>query len=80
MGRECYRTLFLICLVALLVLLVSHPIYPRLPTLQVTPRALTLLSSLPPPEPGHDVRLVRVIIFARRMHSPTFLIVRYPSS
>lgn len=45
---------------------------PRLPTLQVTPRALTLLSSLPPPEPGHAVGLVRVIISARRMPFTSF--------
>ena len=45
---------------------------PRLPTLQVTPRALTLLSSLPPPEPGHAVGLVRVIISPRRMPFTSF--------
>jgi hypothetical protein len=51
------------------VLLVVPFNIPRRSTLQVTPRALTLLCSLPPPEPGHAVGLVRVIITTRRMPS-----------
>jgi hypothetical protein len=50
-----YPKFVLICLVGGLVLGLSPSILPRRSTLQVTPRA-------PPPEPGHAVRLVRVII------------------